>query len=482
MKERKIIKALEKLTIYELNSFRKFLISPYFNQNEGCVVFFDMINEAIRSERDAALITGQEVWEKVYGDLPYNDVKLRKLSSDLFALFEDFIVQKEVENDKVLAMYLKLKAYKTRNIKDLFSSAINQVDNIQKTQTTKSSEYYLNSYNVQKTLMNFNLQSDIVQKKINLDEFINIDEISLNLDVFFISEKLRYYCTILSWNRSFNVKKKIIGIDIIIKLAQSPIFVEFPPIAIYYAITLTYTDENNEDHYYALRNLIDKHLHLFSKDEAKEIMEAALGYCITRGNKGAEKFEGEAFNLYKKVIKEDLIFLNDGSVSPREFRNIVFYALRLGEYEWAEDFIHDFAPYLDEKVRESNVNFSLARVEMHKKNYKKVIQLLAYTEYTEVFQALLSRNLLLAAYYELNEADSLESLFSSFKLYLDREKTLTKPRKSQYYHLIKFTKVLFKIKKGEKIKLEKLANEIKASEAVVNKVWLLEKIEEKFSF
>ena len=65
---------------------------------------------------------------------------------------------------------------------------------------------------------------------------------------------------------------------------------------------------------------------------------------------------------------------------------------------------------------ESNVNFILARWSF--KNWKKLIQLLAYTEYKEVFQALLSRTLLLIAYYELKEIESLShySVVSNYTL------------------------------------------------------------------
>ena len=71
MIDRKITKALEKLTVYELNSFRKFLLSPYFNQNEAFVVFFDMLNEAKRTGKDPGQIESKDVdrVEKISRDI-----------------------------------------------------------------------------------------------------------------------------------------------------------------------------------------------------------------------------------------------------------------------------------------------------------------------------------------------------------------------------------------------------------------------------
>ncbi len=481
MKDRKITKALEKLTVYELNSFRKFLLSPYFNQNEAFVIFFDMLNEAKRTGKDPGQIESKDVWAKIYGvDTPYNDVKFRKLSSDLFALFEEFITQKELDNDGSEKLRLLMKAYTNRNLSDLFGSLIHHIEYNKKLHQNKNAEHYLNMYNIERAIMDINFHDNTIGRKVEMDKVLNVEEMSYNLDVFFIAEKLRSYCTLLSWNQTFKLNKKIIGIDVILKLAQSPFFKDYPPIAIYYLISVIKSHEGNTEDYYKLKELLIANLHHFDKKESKDLLDLVIGYCVTLSNKGMPEFEKEAFEWYKLGLKIDII-IRDEHISPTTFRNVVFYALRQGEYDWTETFIQEYAEFLEPSVRESNVNFGLARVEGYKKNWKKLIQLLAYTEYKEVFQALLSRTLLLIAYYELNEIESLESLFSSFKLYLDREKTLNKNRKTQYYNLIKFTRTLSKSPKISRVKLDKLKDEIESVEVVVNKAWLIEKINEKIN-
>ncbi|MBK7008468.1 MAG: hypothetical protein IPH36_07485 [Saprospiraceae bacterium] len=479
MKDRKITKALEKLTVYELNSFRKFLLSPYFNQNEAFVVFFDMLNEAKRTGKDPGQIESRDVWARIYGaESPYNDVKFRKLSSDFFALFEEFITQKELDNDGSEKLRLLMKAYTNRNLSDLFGSLIHHIEYNKKLHQNKNAEHYLNMYNIERAIMDINFHDNTIGRKVEMDKVLNVEEMSYNLDVFFIAEKLRSYCTLLSWNQTFKLNKKIIGIDVILKLAQSPFFKDYPPIAIYYLISVIKSHEGNTEDYYKLKDLLIANLHHFDKKEGKDLLDLVIGYCIGLANKNLPEFGGEALAWYKIGLERDII-IRDEHISPTTFRNIVLYALREGEYEWTEIFIQEYAKFLDPTVRESNVNFSLARVEWYNKNYKRVIQLLAYTDYKEVFQALLSRTLLLLSYYELNETESLESLFSSFKLYLDREKTLTKQRKEQYYSLIKFTRALTKIQSSNKVKLSKLKMEIEKKEAIVNKNWLLDKTDEK---
>lgn len=480
MKERKILRVLEKFSVAELNSFRKFLISPFFNQNERIIALFDLIDDYVRNKKEFYELSNEQLWEKVHGNLKdFTEIRLRKLFSDIFALSEEYMAHVEFSEEKSFKLSMLFKAYKNRGLRELYPTIINDTTQIEKIHKNKNAEFYLHKYMHQRSIMEFNLEGQILARNEDLEKKLNVEEVSFNLDVFFIAEKLKYYCELLEWNKNYNLSKQIVGIDIILKLAQSQFFKDYPPIAIYYTISQAIKNDKDTDWYYKLKDLIDKYLHLFDKEESKKILDFAISYCVTKGNKGLAEFEKQAFILYKFGLKNDLLFYQQQNISPTYFRNIVFSALRNNEIMWAENFIKDFGKNLEVNLRESNINFSLARIEMHKKNYTKVIELLAYTEYKEVFQALLSRNLLLAAYYELKETDSLESLLNSFKLYLDREKSLNKERKTQYYNLIKFTRTLLNLTKKDKDKLQALKEEIEKAEAVVNKAWLLEKVGEK---
>lgn len=479
MKERKILRVLEKFSVAELNSFRKFLISPFFNQNERIIALFDLIDDYVRNKKDFYELSNEQIWEKVHGNLKdFTEIRLRKLFSDIFALSEEYMAHVEFSEEKSFKLSMLFKAYKNRGLRELYPTIINDTTQIEKIHKNKNAEFYLHKYMHQRSIMEFNLEGQILARNEDLEKKLNVEEVSYNLDVFYIAEKLKYYCNILSFNRSYKINKKIIGIEIILKLAQSDVFKDYPPIAVYYTISKTITEENNEAHYYKLKELINDYLHLFSEKEAKEIFESALNYSITKSNRGFNDFDRESFELYKQGLKLEILF-EENLLSPGNFRNIVFNALRQGEYVWAENFIREYGIYLDSTIRESNINFSLARIEWYKKDFSKVIEYLAYTEYTEVFQALLSRTLLLLSYYELKETDSLESLLNSFKLYLDREKSYNKERKTQYYNLIKFTRTLLNLTKKDKDKLQALKEEIEKAEAVVNKAWLLEKVGEK---
>ena len=45
MKDRKIFSALSGLNIYELNSFGKYVRSPYFNVNQQIITYFEILDK-----------------------------------------------------------------------------------------------------------------------------------------------------------------------------------------------------------------------------------------------------------------------------------------------------------------------------------------------------------------------------------------------------------------------------------------------------
>ena len=106
MKDRKISIALSSLNIYELNSFIKFVQSPYFNVNQLIAQFTLVISEAIKNG-NLPILTPQDVWKQVYNNEPYNNQKFLKLNSDLTKLLETFLAQKEFESSASLITNLK---------------------------------------------------------------------------------------------------------------------------------------------------------------------------------------------------------------------------------------------------------------------------------------------------------------------------------------------------------------------------------------
>lgn len=476
MKDRKILIAMSALNIYEINSFVKYIHSPYFNVNQNIATFCTILAEAIKNNEEN-LLTPEIIWQKVFTDLPYNNQKFLKLNSDLVKLLEDFIAQKEFDQSDSFKTNLKIEGVRKRNLENLYSGIIHEIERLEKTELNQSAEYYLAKYQIEKNIFSLKTENEKKNEKFEITAALNIKDISINLDYFYISAKLRQYCTLLSWKKMYRVEIDIENIEHILSLAMNPLYSVIPAISIYHKMIITYIDENNIENYYNLRKIMKNYIHFFPLDEQKEIYSTIINYCINKTNKNQTDFLRETFELYKEGLTNKTIFLTN-EIIPTMFRNIVIAALRVEEFSWAENFIFEYAKYVNEKYRDNAVEFSLARLEFYKKNFNQVLTHLNNVNYEDVWYNINAKTIYLHAYYELDEFDALESLLQAFKMYIRREKSLSADRKVHYLNLIKFTSALMKLNAKEQPKVLKLKEEILATKGVVSKPWLLEKVEE----
>ena len=97
--------------------------------------------------------------------------------------------------------------------------------------------------------------------------------------------------------------------------------------------------------------------------------------------------------------------------------------------------------------------------------------------YDDIWYSLNSKSLLLAIYYELDEFDVLENNLETYQAYLRREKSITEGYRKMHLNFTKFVKKIYRVGKNEK-ELNKITELIKQENNVINKSWLLEKIDE----
>jgi len=479
MKEKKAFAALKLLDVYELSSLRKFIISPYFNQKESIVTYFDYLNEVMKTNQSIDELDDHQIWKIVFEGQDYENVKLRKLNADLFNLVEQFLTQKQFENSKQLFQLAKVNAYKLKGATKFHQSLEDESLNIVKTIANRNAEFHLIQYQLKKTLFDFIPDDEKTRVMQTEDVNSRIENISDNLDIFFISEKLKYYSIILSWNQVYKSELKMKGIDLILKLADSTNFLKIPVITIYRKIILLRIKPTETTNYFDLKNLIKEELHLFPPEEAKIIIDEIINYCIKNINQNIDEFkwQNELLEIYKESLDRETIYTK-GNLDRNDYHNIGILALRVGQFKWMEDFTNNYSLKLKEDERVNALNLALARLEKYRNNYEKVIHFVNKVSFDDIWYSVTCRALLTTAYYELNEIELLESLLSSYRIFITREKSLGKERKVYHLNLISFTKNLVNLNPYDKNKIKKLKQKIQETTKVIDKPWLLEKIAE----
>lgn len=477
MQTTKLYKTVLSLSTYERKSLSKFFRSPYFNVNQNLVKLLDITFAALVEGKQE--VSKEAVWQAIHPDHAFSDVKYRKLYSDALKLTERWLAQQDYESHPYTSTTHLLSALSSRKMETLYNVALKQADRIGKQQLEKSSMYHLYTFNKWKNKYNFTTEFSKKKTKNIEDLQEDIENVLSNLDVFYINEKLRYYCTILSWKKLAKYETEVLLIDEIITTIQNHNLLAVKSIAVYYSIMMSMLEPEDETHFYNLKKHIKEDIDLFSPDEVRDIYDSAVSYCIAKVNSGVYKFTEEVLEIYKDSLSNGALFVNS-RISPTTFRNIVFFACRAEQYEWGLQFIEEQAERLDPKHRENAVNFSTARIHAYKKEYDKTVYYLNLVDYEDSWYHLNSKAILIAAYYELDEYDALENLLNTFKVFLTRAQTIPERRRKNYLNLIKYVGQLMRLRKSEYEKLNKLLAKVQ-EDNLVNKPWLIQKIKARLS-
>src|SRR5690606_29289538 len=125
MKNFSIIEILRTFTPAEIKDFDRFVKIPYFGGSEFIVKFWKEIKKAYPGFEEKT-INKERVFKKLYPGKAYNDATIRKLSSELLKMIEEFIMITELKKTKTGERML-LFSYRNRQLFSQYDSKWKEV-------------------------------------------------------------------------------------------------------------------------------------------------------------------------------------------------------------------------------------------------------------------------------------------------------------------------------------------------------------------
>lgn len=462
----KVFLVLQQMEVSDHKRLTKYLHSPLFNHSRTLTRLYELLSGLAESGNPG--FSRSWVWQKMFPGVVYDDVNFRKYCSDLLKVLEAFMAQEILTGDEQKMAIATYDFVVRRKLEPLFNSALRQARITLENQSYRTKEYYFNAYALERQ---YYIRMDF---DVRVDARANLEEISNNLDLFYWIEKLKLWSAVLSQRKTSSHQYQLKFVDEIAAFLENYRIEEVPELAIHYYTFLTLYDENNLDHYFKLRRMLDQYGTEMPQEEAIEMFDSALHYCTGKLNQGNRDFLQEYFDLFETAIEKS-IFIVKGELAPWRLNNIIGVALRLGKLEWAETFIEKYKGHLPAETRRNTHAFNLARVYRYLGKFDKVLKLLHNLEYPDIGYNLIAKTMLLITYYELAELDALNSFLESFRVFLNRNKKV--PYRIHHLNLIKFARKLIRLTPGDQVAAEKLRKEITEDKAnTVNHEWLLEKL------
>jgi hypothetical protein len=462
MQNSRLIALLNTLSKPEVRELRKFLASPFFNRREDVPRLFGYL--AGRSGRPPEK---EQAFAHVYPGQPYNDQQMRYLMSWLLQAIEQYLALQPLLQDPSRQQAALAQAYRQRGLGKHFEQSLRGLQQRQEAQPLRNAEYYEMQYQI----LAEQYQYTAVQARLSEH---NLQEVSDSIDLAFIARKLRQACLLRSHQAVYQREYDFGMLEAVLRHVQERGLLEVPAVAIYFHCYLALSRQEADEHFLVFRDLLLQQSGCFPVQEARDLYLLGLNYCIRRLNAGEERFAREGLTLCQHGLASGQL-APEGAISRFTYRNAVAMALKEGELDWAEQFIHSYKEYLPLAHQESMYSFSLARLAYERRNYGQVLELLQKSEYEDLLLNLAAKTLLLKTYYELGEADVLESHLEAMQAFLRRKDIIGYHRRN-YRAIIRFAQKLLRLGPYDRAAALRLRQQIEAESALTEKAWLLRQI------
>ncbi|MBK8427469.1 MAG: hypothetical protein IPL27_16510 [Lewinellaceae bacterium] len=448
----------------EFARLRKFLQSPAHNRRSDVVRLFDWL--VVQRQQISPVWDKKSAFFAVYPTEPYDADQFNLSMRYLLDLIEHFLAYEEWRSDERQYRLSLMRALRRRELGAHFERNAQRLVQQQRARTERHAGYHLLEYQLQSEIFEYRVVSQR-----NWQD--NLPAVVDALGQFFVLENLRWSGMIAALRlRSDAELPEAPLAEAVRRYAEQP---ERPESLVlqYYSARIM-AEPDNEAAFSALCDLLPHSTELFPPSQSRDLYMTAINFCIRRQNKGERDYTHRALNLYRQALEKGI--LQENGILPKyTYHNINALAHLAGEGAWAEQFLETARELLAPAVRDNAYHYNLAICFFRKGDYSRTLDLLRSVESNEIFVQIDIRRMLLRVYFELGEWLALDSLLTSFKAFLQRQKNLGYHREI-YLNLIKFTKKLLQHHQSNQAKRNALILKIKQTPQIAERDWLLEKL------
>ncbi len=460
----KAISLFISLSAAERRRFKRWLASPIYNSNDLLSRFYEFLET--RSEFTELTLRRDRAFGWIYGNIEYDDLKIRRIMSEFLSQSESFLAHEWVQKNEIAKALNLSKQLRARQLHNGAKESVLVAKQELSAQPYRGTQYHLESYWIQ--------EEQLLQNPAR-DAAINLQEIANELTAFFVAEMLRNACIAASHQSVYKSEYELPYLDLILADCAAGRYQHIQVINLYHHIYRCLSDDGAKSHFEALKNLLPTVGQWLTPPEVRNVFLLSINYGIRRLNQEGPGFMSEVFVLYRLGLEEGTLVEN-GQISRFTFKNIVSMALALKEYGWVSKFIDDYASYLPTPYRVSYENFCRAKL-LYQTNDKAAAQsLLSHLDTDDIFLNLDTRVLLLKIYVELKEWRLLHGYLQSFERFVTRKKKLAY-HAPNYLNIIQFTGRLAQHYSGKRrLNAEELAllqGHIEQAKPLTEKAWLL---------
>lgn len=474
MKGVKLFLILEGLTNSEMKELKKAVQSPLYNTNERLIYLY----EALRKYHPIfpnTIAFKKKIYRKIFIIEPFNDQKLRRIFSQLREVTEQFLIHRQINQDRFIREKLLAAAYKDRQLLDFYEIKTTQliqqldahpcldVDLLKERAALAKEQYLLN-------------KADFQKSSAYLIEFTDY------LNRYFVAERCIAAADHKVIERTLGKQQTEQFADLIHRMSFQLIDEAHPNLQLYTLLSdlverADDTTFNNVKAFYF--KYFDK---LTSKDKLI-VFTHLTNFCTNKINLGEKVYRNRLMDLYQIGLDKELLINPNGQLDSVIYRNIGMLAILNGQFDWAAHFLNEYEIRLAKLERTEVKSITMGFLYFYQNEYDKTIDLLSQQDFKNINNVLSAKDLILRSYFELFLQDrAYHSLFNafaqSFSIFI-RRKGIDKSKGKRYMNLIKFLSTI--VNKVHSIKdcstlVKQWETDLYATQTIASRNWVFQKI------
>lgn len=470
----KTLELFQTLSSQEQHWLAKFVDSPAHNKHRVVRLLFQYFRRHHQGA-DPAVFEPRALSEHLFGPGTADHARVRHALNYFQTVMEDFLAWQAWSADASAREEWLARALQNRQMPAQSAKCVERLRAINENQPFRNADYCRKTYEIL-------LEEHRIDAEEGRGTGADFQRFSDWHDTAYIAEKMKNACVLASRRRVQQTPFDMGLLDEVLDFIQRrPELLKQAAVAVYYYGYQTIIKPDDESCFQDLRRCLSEVKTLFPVEELRDIHLMAINYCIYRINRREERYLREVFELYVSGL-ESGVFVEKGGLPRFSFTNIVSAALRLREFDWAFQFMHDYRDWLPEPHRRGTFSFNLARYYSEKGDYDRAMPLLQQMDFDDPLLNLQGKMMLLKMYYETDARYALESLLTSIAAYLRRKKHIGAQQHLAHLNTLRFMRRLLSVSPKNQAARAALRQDLTATEVVALKEWMLEMLEKQGRF
>jgi len=476
------IELLKSFSEEELKNFGEYISCSLFNKRKELIKLYSVIIMCRPDFKDPVL-NREKLFKKLYPKSKYHDQTLRSRMAELSSLIRGFLIYIHLQKNPFQQKMIQASELMERQKFTISEKILKEsLDALEKDKLLDP-KYFEKRYLALSKLFN------VLKAQENYKEMLDIEIKRAECFIcFFITDFLLNAKDIITSNihqkdtKESNVVNEFINnfsFEKFLGFLKESKNENYAVIAIYYYSYLSRKENDKEEHYYNLKEIIFKEYNKFSKIHHYNFWDFLSGAFYPSLFNIDKKFYREKFEIDKFFAELDcFLCINNKFMYAQTFTNIFAGAVLVNELEWVEEFIIKNKDKLLPEIRENTFNYCMALLYTKKLEFEKSLGYLGKIKFQELSYNLDVRMSYMMNYYELNLFDQLFSAIDAYKHYISDNNNIPEHRIDWAKNSLKYMTKIANAKSGnKKIDFADL-KEAESLDSFMNRKWILEKMKE----